>query len=402
LRIFACVKRVINKVKNQTLTRLFLEFYGKLASGGALLVICAMASMLLANSGIAKNWLDFWNTQLNPHLPGLHAHSITHWINDGLMTIFFLLVGLEIERELLTGELSDRRTAMLPVMAAVGGMLMPALLFWTVNINHPEFWHGAGIPTATDIAFAMAIMSALGNRVPASLKIFLTALAIIDDLGAILVIAIFYGQGVHWVWLMASLGIFGMLMGCKRGGIKTLWLYLPVGVVLWYCMMQSGIHATISGVLLAFAIPFGKTENEASPSSYLMNKLHEPVAWLILPLFALANTAIPLHAGLMESLTGTLPWGIAAGLVLGKPIGIFMASALSVKMNIARMPSGSSLNHIWGAGLLGGIGFTMAMFVSNLAFDNAANIELSKLAVLICSIIAALTGYIFLRMIPRQ
>ncbi len=318
------------------------------------------------------------------------------------MTIFFLLVGLEIERELLTGELSDRRTAMLPVMAAIGGMLVPAFVFLAVNINHSELWRGAGIPTATDIAFAMAIMSALGNRVPASLKIFLTALAIIDDLGAILVIAIFYGDGVQWAWLASALGIFGMLLLSRRGGIKTLWVYLPAGFMLWYCMMQSGIHATISGVLLAFAIPFGKKESENSPSSYLMDKLHEPVAWLILPIFALANTAIPLHTDLLESLTGTLPIGIAAGLMLGKPLGIYLASVISVKINIARIPSGSNFRHIIGAGLLGGIGFTMAMFVSNLAFDDASKIELSKLAVLISSVIAALLGYILLRMIPRQ
>jgi NhaA family Na+:H+ antiporter len=396
------VKRVINKVKNQALTRLFLEFYGKLASGGALLVLCAGVSMLLANSGFAKNWLDFWNTELNPHLPGLHAHSITHWINDGLMTIFFLLVGLEIERELLVGELSDRRTALLPVIAAIGGMLAPAMVFLTVNVNHPEMWRGAGIPTATDIAFAMAIMSALGNRVPASLKVFLTALAIMDDLGAVLVIAIFYGQGLHWIWLMASFVIFGILLACKRGGIKTLRFYLPMGVILWYSMMQSGIHATISGVLLAFAIPFGKQEEDVSSSSYLMDKLHEPVAWFILPLFALANTAIPISSDTLSSITGTLPLGIAAGLVLGKPMGIYLASVLSVKMKVAQLPSGSSFKHILGAGLLGGIGFTMAIFVANLAFDDAASIEMSKLAVLISSVIAAIVGYIFLRIIPKQ
>jgi Na+:H+ antiporter, NhaA family len=396
------VKRVINKVKNQALTRLFLEFYGKLASGGALLVLCAIISMLLANSGFAKNWLDFWNTQLNPHLPGLHAHSITHWINDGLMTIFFLLVGLEIERELLVGELSDRRTALLPIIAAIGGMLAPALVFLTVNANQPATWRGAGIPTATDIAFAMAIMSALGNRVPASLKVFLTALAIMDDLGAVLVIAIFYGQDLHWIWLITSFVIFGILLACKRTGIQTLWFYLPVGVLLWYSMMQSGIHTTISGVLLAFAIPFGKKEENVSPSSYLMDKLHEPVALFILPLFALANTAIPISSDTLGSITGTLPLGIAAGLVLGKPMGIYLASVLSVKMNVARLPTESSFKHILGAGLLGGIGFTMAILGANLAFNDAASIELSKLAVLISSVIAAIVGYTFLRLIPKQ
>jgi len=398
------VKRVINKVKNQGLTRLFLEFYGKLASGGALLMLCTIVSMVLANSCMAKNWLDFWNTQLNSHLPGLHAQSITHWINDGLMTIFFLLVGLEIERELLTGELSDRRTAMLPVIAAVGGMLIPALVFFIINGNHPELWRGAGIPTATDIAFAMAIMSALGSRVPNSLKIFLTALAIIDDLGAILVIAIFYGQGVQWLWLSASLGVFGFLLICKRSSIKTLWLYLPAGLLLWYFMMQSGIHATISGVLLAFAIPFGRKDEDKSPSSYLMDKLHEPVAWFILPVFALANTAISLHAGgILETLTDTLPLGIAAGLVLGKPLGIYLLSVFAVRTKIAQLPSGVNGKHIWGAGLLGGIGFTMAIFVGNLAFTNNPElVELSKVAVLGSSTLAAVAGYAFLRVAGKE
>lgn len=396
------MKRVINKVKNQRLTRLFLEFYGKLASGGALLVLCAILSMVLANSGMAESWLHFWQTQLDPHLPGLHAHSITHWINDGLMTIFFLLVGLEIERELLTGELSDRRTAMLPVIAAIGGMLFPALIYFGINAYNPKLWRGAGIPTATDIAFAMAIMSALGNRVPAALKVFLTALAIIDDLGAILVIAIFYGQGVQWLWLSAALGVWGILLLSKRSGVKTLWLYLPVGVLLWYCMMQSGIHATISGVLLAFAIPFGKKEEDASPSAYLMDKLHEPVAWIILPLFALANTAIPMHSGILYTLAGTLPLGIAAGLILGKPIGIYLASVLSVKLKAAQLPTGVSFSHIWGAGMLGGIGFTMAIFVSNLAFTNAEQVELSKVAVLCGSVVAAVAGYLFLRAARKE
>lgn len=396
------MKRVINKVKNQVLTRLFLEFYGKLASGGALLIVCAIVSMLLANSGMANSWLHFWQIPLDPHLPGLHAHSITHWINDGLMTIFFLLVGLEIERELLTGELSDRRTAMLPVIAAIGGMLFPALIYLAINANDPELWRGAGIPTATDIAFAMAIMSALGKRVPAALKVFLTALAIIDDLGAILVIAIFYGQGVQWLWLSAALGVLGVLLLCKRSGLKTLWLFLPVGILLWYCMMQSGIHATISGVLLAFAIPFGKKEEDASPSAYLMDKLHEPVAWIILPLFALANTAIPLHSGLIDTLTGTLPLGIAAGLVVGKPLGIYMASLISVKLGAAQLPTGSSFKHIWGAGMLGGIGFTMAIFVSNLAFSNSEQIELSKVAVLCGSVVAAVAGFVFLRVVGKE
>lgn len=396
------VKQVLKKAGNFRLTRLFREFYEKLASGGALLVLCAAISLYLANSPWAEGWTGFWHLSLDPHIPGLHAHSLTHWINDGLMTVFFLLVGLEIERELLVGELSDRRNAMLPVIAAAGGMIMPALLFLGVTYAQPELIRGAGIPTATDIAFAMAIMSALGNRVPAALKIFLTALAIIDDLGAILVIAIFYGQGVQFTWLLAALALFGLLFLLKRKGVQTLWVYLPAGLLLWYFMMQSGIHATLAGVMLAFAIPFGKKDQDHSPSGWLMDRLHEPVAWFILPLFALANTAIPVSGDMAGSLTGALPLGIAAGLVLGKPLGIYLASWLSLKLGITRLPQDVRGAHLWGAGMLGGIGFTMAMFVANLAFAGAEQAELAKLSVLISSTLAAVLGYLYLRLLPKK
>lgn len=396
------VKRILKKAGNLKLTRLFREFYQKLASGGLLLVLCAAASLYLANSAWATEWTGFWNISLDPHIPGLHAHSLTHWINDGLMTIFFLLVGLEIERELLVGELSDRRTALLPVIAAVGGMAIPALTYLLLNINHPENLRGAGIPTATDIAFAIAIMGALGPRVPAALKVFLTALAIIDDLGAILVIAIFYGQGIHGLWLLLTLGLFGLLLFLRRKGVQTLWLYLPAGALLWYLMMQSGIHATLSGVMLAFAIPFSKKDEDHSPSGRLMDMLHEPVAWIILPLFALANTAIPVSAGMAGSLLGAMPLGVAAGLIIGKPLGIYLASWLSLKSGITRLPGEVSLSQLWGAGMLGGIGFTMAMFVANLAFDHAEQAELAKLSVLLASTLAAVLGYLFLRLLPKK
>ena len=385
------------KPKVARLSRLFLEFYSKLSAGGALLVLCAVVSLLLANSGIAQSWIGFWKTELNPGLPGLHAHSITDWINDGLMTVFFLLVGLEIERELLVGELSDRKTALLPVLAAVGGMLFPAAVFWLFNSSHPQNWRGAGIPTATDIAFAMAIMKTLSKRIPPSLAVFLTALAIIDDLGAILVIAVFYGQGIHFFWLGLALLLFGLLLFLKRRGLQSLWYYLPAGLLLWWLMMQSGIHATISGVMLAFAIPFGKKQGESSPSGKLLDILHEPVAWFILPLFALANTALPLPGDVGELLKSPLSLGIMAGLMLGKPLGIWLASMLSVRMGVAVIPTGVNGRLILGAGMLGGIGFTMAMFVSNLAFESAGLVEMSKLAVLLGSCLAAVLGYVFLR-----
>jgi NhaA family Na+:H+ antiporter len=390
------------KAKAARLSRLFLEFYGKLSAGGALLVICAGISLILANSSIAAGWIHFWKMELDFGVPGLHAHTLTGWINDGLMTVFFLLVGLEIERELLVGELSDRKTALLPVLAAVGGMLFPALVFLAINISHPLNWKGAGIPTATDIAFAMAILKTLSRRIPPSLAVFLTALAIIDDLGAILVIAIFYGQGIHFLWLGLALLLFVLLLFVKRRGIQNLWFYLPAGLLLWWLMMQSGIHATISGVMLAFAIPFGKKDGENSPSHRLMDLLHEPVGWIILPVFALANTALPLTGNLAELLNEPLPLGIVAGLIVGKPFGIWLASMISARIGLAAIPPGVNGRLILGAGLLGGIGFTMAMFVSNLAFTNAHLTELSKLAVLICSCLAAVVGYGFLRLVTKQ
>lgn len=385
------------KPKVARLSRLFLEFYGKLSAGGALLVLCAAVSLVLANSGFAHSWIDFWKTEFNPGLPGLHAHSITDWINDGLMAVFFLLVGLEIERELLIGELSDKKSALLPVLAAVGGMVVPAAVFFIFNASQPQNWRGAGIPTATDIAFAMAIMKTLSKRIPPALAVFLTALAIIDDLGAILVIALFYGQGIHFTWLGLALLLFLLLLYFKRRGLQRLWYYLPAGVLLWWLMMQSGIHATISGVMLAFAIPFGKKQGELSPSGKLMDVLHEPVGWFILPLFALANTALALPANMGDLLGSPLSLGIMAGLILGKPLGIWLVSLLSVRLGWAALPAGVNGRLVWGAGLLGGIGFTMAMFVSNLAFTGITMVELSKLSVLLGSCLAAVFGYLFLR-----
>lgn len=377
------------------LTRVFTGFFTTLASSGGLLLAASVTSLILANSGVAANWLGLWSEQLHPPIPGLHSHSLVEWINDGLMTIFFLLVGLEIERELFAGELSDRRTAMLPVIAAIGGMAVPALVFFLINASTPANYKGAGIPTATDIAFAIAVMGALGNKVPASLKVFLTALAIIDDLGAVLVIALFYGGGVNLFWLGMALLVFGVLYFVGKKGMPYLGVYLVVGVFLWYCMMQSGIHATMAGVLLAFAIPFGKG-GEKSLSNRLEHKLEKPVAFFILPLFALANTAIPMNTEMLGSLTTALPLGIVAGLFIGKPLGIYFASVLAIRLGVASMPQHVDGRKLIGAGVLGGIGFTMAIFVANLAFDDAQKVELSKIAVLIASVLAAATGYALL------
>lgn len=276
------------------LTRLFNDFFHSEKAGGVVLVLVTILSLALANSPWGAAYTGIWNTPLG-------SHSIVHWINDGLMAIFFLLIGLELEREIYQGELSSIRNASLPLFGALGGMLVPAGIYLLLNYGTPA-QPGAGIPMATDIAFAIGILSLLGNRVPAALKVFLTALAVIDDLGAIIVIAIFYTATLHLAYLLAALGILVVLLVLNRLRVHNLIPYLVGGVVMWYCMLHSGIHAAITGVLVAFAIPFGDG-SESSPSYGLQHFLHRPVAFLILPLFAMANTGIPLSGNILESLS---------------------------------------------------------------------------------------------------
>jgi NhaA family Na+:H+ antiporter len=374
---------------------LFQDFFNSEKSGGLVLLGCTILSLFIANSAWGESYLHFWHQHLNGSFSNIHLdYSIEHWINDGLMTIFFLLVGLEIERELYTGELSNPKNAVLPVMAAVGGILFPALIHFLFN-QGTETQHGFGIPMATDIAFALGMLSLLGKRVPHSLKIFLTALAIIDDLCAILVIAFFYTSSISGVYLGAALGIFGMLLVFNRLKVRHLFLYLMPGVAMWYCMLQSGVHATISGVLLAFAIPFGK-HDERNVSYHLQHALHKPVAFVILPLFALANTAIVLNEGWQQNLAHRNSFGIILGLVVGKPLGITLLSWLMVRLGWGRLPEGTSVKYLLGAGMLGGIGFTMSIFIANLAFADADLIQSSKVAVLAGSLAATLLGLGFL------
>lgn len=374
-------------------SRLFKEFTESERSGGIILILCTGASLLLANSGVSAAYTDLWKTELA-------GHALTHWINDGLMTIFFLMIGLELEREAYQGELSNPRDAMLPVFGALGGMLVPASIFLLLNAN-TAFQSGAGIPMATDIAFALGILSLLGNKVPLSLKIFLTALAVIDDLGAIIIIALFYSSGISLFHLLTALGIFAALLVMNRLRIRNLIPYLAGGVLMWYFMLQSGVHATITGVLLAFAIPFGNGDEKSS--SFLLQKaLHKPVAYLILPLFALANTAIPVSGSLNRLFEEPYAAGIAWGLVAGKPVGIFFFSLLAVKLGLCKLPSDIRWKDIAGAGLLGGIGFTMSIFISLLAFDNEWQINHSKLSILISSGIAGIAGYFWLKMVLKK
>ena len=375
------------------LTKLFKEFFESEKAGGIMLMLCTLLSLLLVNSSFSEAYLHIW------HWP-LFGENIEHWINDGLMAIFFLLIGLELEREVYNGELSNFKNALLPMMAALGGMILPVVIYFGFNIQKGNL-SGAGIPMATDIAFALGILSLLGNRIPASLKVFLTALAVIDDLGAILVIAIFYTGTIIWSNLLISLGIFGFLLILNRLKVYSLIPYLIGGVFMWYFMLHSGIHATITGVLLAFAIPFGKGD-ESSISIKLQHFLHKPVAYLILPLFALANTAILLNADFSEVLTQANSLGIALGLIIGKPIGVVLFSYAAVLIGWCNLPDDVNWKQILGAGILGGIGFTMSIFITLLAFDNNEIINNSKLMILLASLIAGIIGYLYLRIVsPR-
>lgn len=375
------------------LTALFKEFFNSEKAGGLVLLGCTIASLVLANSGLGENYTGFWHTDIA-------GHSIADWINDGLMAIFFLLIGLELEREIYQGELSNLKDAMLPIFAALGGVLIPAAIYTALNYNTPE-QSGAGIPMATDIAFALGILSLLGKRVPASLKVFLAAVAVIDDLCAILVIAIFYTQDMNITSLFIALGIFGVLLLLGRLKFYNLVPYIFGGIVMWYFMLQSGVHATITGVLLAFAIPFGGKGNK-SVSYVLQHFLHKPVAFIILPVFALANTAILIRGDIRETLAQPYALGILIGLILGKPAGILLFSFVATRLKLASLPSELSWKTLIGVGFLAGIGFTMSIFITLLAFTDTRLIDNAKLVIMIASLIAGLTGFFFLKSILKK
>ena len=374
------------------ITKLFNDFFESEKSSGIFLISCTLFSLVIANSSIGSNYLHFWHTNLA-------ENSLEYWINDGLMTIFFLLIGLELESEIYDGELSNIKDALLPIFGAIGGMIVPAGLFLCLNIG-TKTQSGAGIPMATDIAFALAVLSLLGNRVPLSLKIFLTALAVIDDLGAILIIAIFYTKTLLWSNLLIALSIFGFLLILNRLKVRNLIPYLIGGVFMWYFMLHSGVHATITGVLLAFAIPFGNGDTK-STSYILQHFLHKPVAFFILPLFALANTAIVLSSNMGEILTQNYSIGIALGLIVGKPLGIFLLSILAVSLGICKLPTDLNWKSILAVGFLGGIGFTMSIFITLLAFGEETIINNAKFVILLSSLIAGIIGYFSLKLVLK-
>ena len=380
---------------HQVLTRMFLRFFNSEKSGGMILVVCALISMALANSDFSTPYLDFWKKEIG----GL---SLEHWINDALMAVFFLLIGLELERELYSGELSNFKNALLPIFAAIGGMLAPALMHFSLN-SGTAAQAGMGIPMATDIAFALGALSLLGSRIPASLKVFIVAYAVIDDLGAIVMIALFYTAGFSAPYLLAALGVLAILVTLNRFRVMSLVPYLVGGVFMWFFVLKSGVHATVAGVALAFAIPFSTKDNDqTSPSHRLEHFLHKPVALLILPIFALANTGITVGADWTQTALSANSLGISLGLLIGKPLGVTLSCLIAVACGICVLPSGLGWRHIFGAGLLGGIGFTMSIFITNLAFSgNAEAINSSKMAILLASVGAAVIGCLWLRIFTK-
>ncbi|KQT17998.1 sodium:proton antiporter [Chryseobacterium sp. Leaf404] len=383
------------------LSNYFINFLKSNQSSGVLLIFCVAAALVIANSPLNENFISLLNHKIGAE--NLHLkYSVSTWINDGLMAIFFLLVGLEIKREILEGELATFKKASLPIFAAVGGMLVPALIFLAFNLN-TDVRNGWGIPMATDIAFSLAVISLLGSKVPSSLKIFLAALAIVDDLGAILVIAFFYTDSIYLSSLFISFGIVGFLALLNFLKVKKIIFYLIPGLFLWFFLHQSGIHATIAGVLLAFTIPTNESSVIPSPLEKLEHKLHIPVNFVIMPIFALANTNIRFENGMVEELFSGLGMGIIAGLVAGKLIGINLFSFIAVKMKISALPKKSKWRHMIGVGLLAGIGFTMSIFIALLSFKNDIEIQNeAKFAVLTASVIAAVSGVLVLNFRPGK
>lgn len=367
---------------------------------GIVLISCTIISLLIANSSWSASYTNFFNHLFDPatghhyEWMGLHLpNSWLLWINDGFMVVFFFLVGMEIKRELTTGELKSIKQSILPVLAAIGGMVAPAAIYALFNSATP-FSHGWGIPMATDIAFSLGILSLLGNRVPVSLKIFLTALAIIDDLGAILTIAIFYTDALHMMYLYIGAGIFALLLLMNLLKVKPLIFYFIPGILLWYCIFNSGIHATIAGVLLAFTIPLSKIDA-------LEHTLHDPVNFIIMPVFALANTAIVFPADVLGAFTHSVSFGIIAGLALGKPIGIFLLCFIAVKLRIATLPAQTNWKQLWGTGMIAGVGFTMSIFIATLAFKEIETQVVSVMSVILASLIAAIAGFIYLKALNK-
>lgn len=397
-----------NATPVERLVRPFQEFAELESSGGILLIACTAAALIWANSPWSGSYVHLWHTNLTFGFAGKFLSEPLHfWINDGLMALFFLLVGLEIKREILVGELASFRKAALPIAAALGGMIVPAGFYVLFNHGGPGA-SGWGIPMATDIAFALGVLALLGDRVPTSLKIFLAALAIVDDIGAVLVIAFFYTEQISWISVGIAGLFFAALIAANRAGVRHPLIYLVLGVGLWLAFLQSGIHATVAGVLLAMTIPARERVAGRSPlvrgknilaESPMLRFEHALAPWnkhLIMPVFALANAGVVLGAGAARVLADPISLGVICGLVFGKPIGIVLFPWLATQCRLATMLAGISWRQILGIGLLGGIGFTMSLFVANLAFGDSLGLELAKVGILVASVIAGIAGVIVL------
>jgi len=379
------------------LTLTFQRFLASEQASSILLLLVTILALVIANSVLAEHYHHFWHH----HVLGL---SLEEWVNDGLMAIFFLLIGLELKRELYVGELSSVNNALLPTIAAMGGMIVPALIFWQFN-HGTAYQAGVGIPMATDIAFAIGVLSLLGKRVPAPLKVFLVAFAVIDDLGAAIMIAVFYTASISWPHLLGALAILALLFALNRWRVLSMLPYLLGGACMWWLTLQSGVHATLAGIALAFAIPFNRQpENDHSPSHQLEHALHLPVAFVILPVFAFANTGVQIAANSLDTVfSHHNSLGIILGLLLGKPLGITLAVLASLVAGVCKLHAPLRLAHVIGAGMLGGIGFTMSIFITNLAFSEMGDaINLSKMAILTGSLLSGLAGWVWLSVVLSQ
>ena len=374
----------------------FTRFFQLEAASGLLLIAAAILALIINNSPLSWLYTGLLDTPVVAQIGALKiAKPLLLWINDGLMALFFLLIGLEVKREVLDGQLSKPSQLVLPGAAAIGGMLVPALIYWFLNRDNPAALDGWAIPTATDIAFALGVLALLGKRIPVSLKLFLMTLAIIDDLGAIVIIAIFYSGDLSTLSLGLAAACIAALVALNRLGVVKLGPYMIIGLILWVCVLKSGVHATLAGVTLAFCIPLRTKNAEPSPLLTLEHALHPWVAYGILPLFAFANAGLSLSGVTVESFTHLVPMGIAVGLLVGKTVGVFGLTWLAVKTGIAALPQGANWGQVLGVAILCGIGFTMSLFVGSLAFVPGASeyAGMDRMGILTGSLFAALIGY---------
>jgi Na+:H+ antiporter, NhaA family len=378
-----------------------IEFFRLEAAGGILLVCASLIALLVANSFLHSSYQSFLEWPVHIGIADFAIRKpLVLWINDGLMAIFFLLVGLELKREFVEGQFADRKQILLPAMCALGGMVVPMALYAAFNWNDPVAMNGTAIPAATDIAFALGVLSLLGSRVPVSLKLLLTAIAVADDLGAIIIIAIFYTSQLSWLSLGLAIIAMCALWLMNRFAVKSLSVYLLVGIFMWVTVLKSGVHATLAGVVLGLFIPLGRPDEGAErPSEKLEHFLHPWVVYFILPLFAFANAGVSLQGIAWSTLTGTIPLGIATGLVIGKQIGIFGVACLLLKFKWVRLPEGLNLQMLWGVSMLCGIGFTMSLFIGSLAFEGQGELlQVSyRIGILFASCVAAVTAFLFLK-----